>query len=156
MAELYYGVPDQLPDYQSQIDSGLSQSKEALDAARQVVINRRNADTKFRTDLYQNDLGQMYDGDREAAEKMRQYIEFQYQEGLYNDDPSKFARIVANYNAQVDMFTNHYKTTHGTSDTADSKIAQKSFGEILEIQLLAMNLIRLNRHTTSLMLDCRV
>ena len=119
MAELYYGVPDQLPDYQSQIDSGLSQSKEALDAARQVVINRRNADTKFRTDLYQNDLGQMYDGDREAAEKMRQYIEFQYQEGLYNDDPSKFARIVANYNAQVDMFTNHYKTTHGTSDTAD-------------------------------------
>jgi len=119
MAELYYGVPDRLPDYQSQIDSGLAQSKEALDTARQVVINRRNADTKFRTDLYQNDLGQMYDGDREAAEKMRQYIEFQYQEGLYNDDPSKFARIVANYNAQVDMFTNHYKNTHGTAETAD-------------------------------------
>lgn len=119
MAELYYGVPDQIPNYQAQIDQGMADSKEALDAARTVVINRREKDREFKTNLYQNDLGQMYDGDRESAEKMRQYIEYQYEQGLYNDDPSKFARIVADYNAQVDMFTGHYKNTHGEAGTAD-------------------------------------
>ena len=75
MAELYYGVPDQIPNYQTQIDQGMADSKEALDAARTVVINRREKDREFKTNLYQNDLGEMYDGDRESAEKMRQYIE---------------------------------------------------------------------------------
>lgn len=119
MAELYYGVPDQIPNYQTQIDQGMADSKEALDAARTVVINRREKDREFKTNLYQNDLGEMYDGDRESAEKMRQYIEYQYEQGLYNDDPSKFARIVADYNAQIDMFTGHYKNTHGVAGTAD-------------------------------------
>ena len=119
MAELYYGVPDQIPNYQAQIDQGMADSKEALDAARTVVINRREKDREFKTNLYQNDLGQMYDGDRESAEKMRQYIEYQYEQGLYNDDPSKFARIVADYNAQIDMFTGHYNNTHGVAGTAD-------------------------------------
>lgn len=119
MAELYYGVPDQIPNYQTQIDQGMADSKEALDAARTVVINRREKDREFKTNLYKNDLGEMYDGDRESAEKMRQYIEYQYEQGLYNDDPSKFARIVADYNAQIDMFTGHYKNTHGIAGTAD-------------------------------------
>ena len=117
--KVYYGTP-QAPDYFTKVQESIDATGAAVDTARELVINRRNAESKFKKELYGEGLGNMYDGDREAAEKMRQYIEYQYEQGLYNSDPTKFSKIVADYNAHVELFQQHYKNTYGTSESDGS------------------------------------
>ena len=104
----------------------------------------------------------MYDGDREAAEKMRQYIEYQYEQGLYNSDPTKFSKIVADYNAHVELFQQHYKNTYGTSESDGSgttytdvqmrqaQNASDSHWASTETELLGTSLIRLRPRLVNL------
>ena len=133
-----------------------------VDTARELVINRRNAESKFKKELYGEGLGNMYDGDREAAEKMRQYIEYQYEQGLYNSDPTGFSKIVADYNAHVELFQQHYKNTYGTSESDGPELHTRTCrcgkhrthlivtGLLLETELLGTSLIRLRPRLVNL------
>ena len=66
--KVYYGTP-QAPDYFTKVQESIDATGAAVDTARELVINRRNAESKFKKELYGEGLGNMYDGDREAAEK---------------------------------------------------------------------------------------
>tara|TARA_B100001778_G_scaffold333313_1_gene341571 strand:+ start:430 stop:2025 length:1596 start_codon:yes stop_codon:yes gene_type:complete len=117
--QIYFGLPDSASATR-EVQESIQDTQKAVNAARDIVVNRRNAKTRYMTEVFGEGLGNMYDGDREAAQKMQQYIEYQYDQGLYNSDPSKFSQIVADYNAHIELFQTHYKNTYGTS-TATGK-----------------------------------
>ena len=112
--QIYFGLPDSASATR-EVQESIQDTQEAVNSARDIVVNRRNAKTRYMTEVFGEGLGQMYDGDREAAQKMQQYIEYQYDQGLYNSDPTKFSQIVADYNAHIELFQTHYKNTYGTS-----------------------------------------
>lgn len=104
--------------YQAEIAQGQQESAAATKVAQQMVAEKIQRESKAKSDVYGEVLGNMYDGDREAIMRYRDHIRDEFQSGMYASDPSMYETRVANLNAMIENAENFYKTTYG-DDSAD-------------------------------------
>jgi len=104
--------------YQAEIAQGQQESAAATKVAQQMVAEKIQRESKAKSDIYGEVMGNMYDGDREAIMRYRDHIRDEFQSGMYASDPSMYETRVANLNAMIENAENFYKTTYG-DDSAD-------------------------------------
>jgi len=106
--------------YQQEIEAAQKQSEAATKVAQQMVAEKVTRESKAKSDIYGEVLGNMYDGDRDAIMQFRDHIRQEFLDGTYSSDPSMYQTRIANLNAMIENAENFYKTTYG-DDSADGK-----------------------------------
>lgn len=106
--------------YQQEIEAAQKQSEAATKVAQQMVAEKVTRESKAKSDIYGEVLGNVYDGDRDAIMQFRDHIRQEFLDGTYSSDPSMYQTRIANLNAMIENAENFYKTTYG-DDAADGK-----------------------------------
>ena len=104
--------------YQQEIATAQQDAAAATKVAQQMVAEKVTRESKAKSDIYGEVLGNMYDGDRDAIMQFRDHIRQEFLDGTYSSDPSMYQTRIANLNAMIENAENFYKTTYG-DDTAD-------------------------------------
>ena len=104
--------------YQQEIATSQQQAAAATKVAQQMVAEKVTRESKAKSDIYGEVLGNMYDGDRDAIMQFRDHIRQEFLDGTYSSDPSMYQTRIANLNAMIENAENFYKTTYG-DDSAD-------------------------------------